>query len=66
VFHQVDISIEVEAKCTRADPAHRGDGVEIPVLAAAHQRHRRAGPAGFGNAELNVDRRNDLEAVGQG
>ena len=62
MFDEIGVPIEVESELVRAGLPHCRDGVEIPVLAASHERHRRAASRRFRYRKLDIHRRNDLEA----
>ena len=65
-LHEVDIADEVEAAVAGARVAHRDDGREVPILAAADQGHRRAVPRRLDDPDLDVGGRDRLEALGNG
>jgi hypothetical protein len=62
VLHEVDVSIEVEAKWGGPDLSHSDDGGEVSLLAATDQRHGGAATRRFRNTELRLSHRNDIEA----
>lgn len=53
VLDQVSISDQREAERRRAELAHHGDRAKVPVLSAAHKRHRRARPGRLPNRQLH-------------
>ena len=52
VLHEVDVSIEVEAKWGGPDLSHSDDGGEVSLLAATNQGHGGAATRRLHNTEL--------------
>ena len=63
VLHEIDIPFQVKPESSGTSFTHGDDRRKIPVLATAHQRHRRAVTRRFRHGQLDILRRDHFEAI---